>query len=738
MADNQMRGQIRVANDVTRQSSGEVNISPLPSAGIEQALGQVSDVFAGIGNRIGQMADKAAQREGSEAGLVAGLDPEFRTMRTHTIRGDAFDKAGLDVAETRIRQQLEGAFDAAFLKHGNDAAKLQSVLGATQAGILMHAPAELRPGIVQLANGKRLAFSREQARKAAAEAAAEAEAAAQQQAEDILKGMHQRAYASGLDGEADTMLANDAAALTKTLGRRAPDGSRLFSPAQAAKLLDGVKETVATARLTGAFSRLPTLDAKEKFIKEFEADFAHSRGLAKVYDLNGFERTRGHLEGDLRAARAEHNIMTRALGDEVKGVAKMAEKGFAPSPAELSALKTRVLTAADPDTSAALALAEDTIGWQSAARRSSPAELDTYVQKETARLKANGATPQAVARLEMAEGLLGEMRKEVKTDPLGWADRVGLVKLAPLDQSSPDALGVTLKARMAQAEEISQFYGQSPKYLRPDEKAALANAAAQGGRQTIAISQALAEAAGKRAPEVMAEIFDEAPTVAMLGGHVSLAGVTTVARDAADGMALIKTEGFKGLAPPAAAARTEAINAAGTALQAMPKAEAAAISLANAAYEVRARRLGLTEFDANVWQQGFREVLGERTIGEETFGGVVSQNEGWISNAPPVVIPPNVKQQGFRELIDALRLDDLVAANGAPLDEAGRPMAMTTVQRSRLVSVGDGKYWLATGDVEGGDPRWIKGAGDEPYVLDLRALEPVLKKRRPDLYLGGQ
>lgn len=735
MANNQMRGQLQVASDIGIRGNSETNIQPLPSSGIDSAMNAVAQQFAGIGERIGQMADRAAAREGTEAGRVAGLDPEFRTMRTHTIRGDAFDKAGLDVAETRLRQEVDHQFDTAYTKHAGDATKLNASLNASQAGILAHTPDELRPQLQQLMHGKRLAFSREQARKAAAEAAAASKAAMEQQVSDTLKGLHQRAYALGLDAEADAALAIDVASLHKTLGRRGPDGALLVNPGQAAKYMDGVKETVATARLTGAFARLPSLAAKEQFLKELDADFAGSRGLAKVYDLQGFERIKGALESDLRAARAEQSAQTRAVAADVGAVAKMAEKGFAPAPAELSGLKARVIAAGDAETAQTMQTVEDTIAWQSAARRATPAELDQFVQAETVRMKQDGATPQGVARLDMANGLLDEMRRELKQDPLGWADRTGVLQLAPIDASSPDRLSATFKARAAQAETVSQLYGQEPQYLRPDERRQLAIQIGQGGEGAIASLASLANAAGDRAPKVMAEVSQDAPVAAMLGGHVVEAGITPLATDAADGIALLKTDGVKPMAPSAAVSRAELTSAAGTALQAMPKAESAAIALANAAYEVRARRKGLTDFDSDTWRVALREVLGQRTIAGETYGGIYAQGT-WGGNE--VVVPPNIKQDAFGDVIEAVRMDDLVASNGQPVDAQGEPVSIATVQRARLISVGAGQYWLAAGDVEGGDPQWIKRAGaDEPYVLDLGKLEPRLKSRLPAAYLGG-
>ena len=83
------------------------------------------------------------------------------------------------------------------------------------------------------------------------------------------------------------------------------------------------------------------------------------------------------------------------------------------------------------------------------------------------------------------------MRGELKRDPLGWAARVGLIDTAPLDFSSAETAQASIQTRIAQAEEIAAYYGQSAVYLRPDEKRLIATHAAQGGDQTLMIASAI-------------------------------------------------------------------------------------------------------------------------------------------------------------------------------------------------------------------------------------------------------
>src|SRR5690606_13607433 len=104
---NQIASRSRVDRDVA---------GPLPSTDAAEALSQVAHSFAVTGAKIGHMADKATAKEGEEAGRIAGLDPEFRPTRSLTIRGEAYDQAGLQVAGARLRQTLEADLDNEFAR----------------------------------------------------------------------------------------------------------------------------------------------------------------------------------------------------------------------------------------------------------------------------------------------------------------------------------------------------------------------------------------------------------------------------------------------------------------------------------------------------------------------------------------------------------------------------------------------------------------------------------------------
>jgi hypothetical protein len=738
MAPNRQSGALQIATDI----QGRANIPDVGSSGAGDAMRRVAGNLASVAGQVGQMADKAAAIEGEEAGKVAGLDPEFRPTKSYSIYGRSFDQAGLQVAETKTRQAMLADLDAVYDQHQNSPGDLQAALAEKRASWLGGTLPEIRPDLELSFDGAAATLNRQATRNYVAKVAAEQTAAMQTELEISLKSLHQKAFALGLDAEADKVLNAEIQRIARVTGRTDPTGKPLIDPAAASKLVAAAQEEMTTARIFGAFERLPSAKAKAEFIKTFEEDFAGSRGAAKAYDLDKFDQVRGHLRSELRRVETEGSTASRLVLSEIKSVADRAAKGFAAMPQELAAIEAQVASSADPDLAVAYAEARDLLAYQTSIRSLTPAELDGAVREMRAAAKP-GASERLVDRITMAESLLDTMRTEIKQDPLGWAERSGRVsKVTPLDFSSADAAGSSLKARIAQADTVARDYGIEPQYLRPDEVARLSSAIGKGGDDGLAVTAALVQAAGDNAPLVMAEVSKQAPIAAMLGGHVAGVGLTPVAREASLGLALIKTDGFKSRGPKPQEMREAATTVLGSALASAPRDEAALMALANAVYEVRAQSLGLTEFSAEEWQKGLRELLGERDIGGIVYGGVVPARDGWFGDDRQIVLPPIVRQDRWQDAIRMITRQDLaVAGIPMPVDANGREVPMERVLSGTLVpDRGVGRYQVAAGDPDvPGQEMWIYGGKPgEPLVLDLLKLSPILAKRRPDLFIGGR
>jgi len=306
---------------------------------------------------------------------------------------------------------------------------------------------------------------------------------------------------------------------------------------------------------------------------------------------------------------------------------------------------------------------------------------------------------------------------------------------------------------MAQAETVADYYGQPPKYLRPDEKQALATAIAKGGRQAMAVAATIAATTGDRAEKVMAELSDTAPVMAGLGMLVAQSGgqPTPAAVDAFDALAArqeVTEKGGKALPavvlPKPADVQSALADVAGGALSRDPRNEAAAVNAANLVYEMRAARAHSQAFDPDMYKQALSEVLGERTIAGVKYGGIAKQSTGWWSPTADIVLPPTMRQETWRDAIDALSPSVLDRAGiGQPVTESGKAIDFDRFKNGTLVQIGNGQYLVSLGDpTKPGQEQWAAETkttpGERrPLVLDFNRLTPVMSRIRPDLFLGG-
>ncbi len=733
MAVNRQKGLLRVATSEGALAQPTANRIAVPDSGSAAALstaaaasGQIANDLAGLGAQISAYADYAAAIEGARAGRKAGLDPEFRPKRSATIRGQAYDRAGLETYRSRVAIEVDADIQAG----GDLAAKRDAWLGKV--------PEELQGDIAHMFRRGELVAARKAAREQEVRIKSEATAALETEVDGAVKGLHQRAYQLGLDANADKMLATDLSMLAQRLRAKGPDGQPLVSPVAGQRILRDAKQQVTDARLFGAFERLPSVEAKQAMLDKLEADFKASKGLAKHYDLAGYRRITAQLGQAMRAAQIERRQAGAVIAGEVNATARMFAQGHAPTPDQLAGLRSKVAASGDPAVTAQFESLEDLVAVQAATRQLPPRDIEAYAEAQRRELAEKGPTPHGVARVELLDKLAVEARKELKTDPLGWAERVGLTKVAPLDFSDPDKTQASIKARLVQAETIADHYHQPPVYLRPDERQALLTLARKGPDEMLGVTQAVVASFGDRARRVLAELSREGPELAALGNLQSEGGRLTApaARAAAVGLALRRIPDRKPFLPATGKTRPLAAEAFGQAYAAIPEGLEAVSDLAGSIYEARATRLNLTEFDPDLYRKALRQAAGEIDVGGTLYGGITTHG-GWFGfGARHVLVPSEVRQDRFDDVIELITDDDLVATGHDLRSRTGPITAEHIKSRGTLVSLGGGRYRIALGDPNGPAPQWVANAKGAPATLDLTQLIPRLRPRQPSYFLG--
>jgi hypothetical protein len=512
------------------------------------------------------------------------------------------------------------------------------------------------------------------------------------------------------------------------------------APQQQVKFLADAKEIVAHAQIEAAFDRLSSREARARLIERFEDDYKAGRGVAADFDFKSFQQVRGRLETKLRTEDSRARQANGVLGQLVNQVVSRAADGQAVRPDEIVSLQSRVAMAGDPALVEALDDGVDALHFMQQFKTLPLAAMEQAVDGLHQRLAADPASLGDKGRsgrhLKAAEAILRSARTEIQRDPLAWEGRVGLAKIVPLgevDMTQPGAVEAWGSTRVAQADEIARRHGlPRPQYLGPGEKRALAKSFEQGGERGLATITAVRRAFGDRAEAVLREMGKESPGGALLADLAIKTGPTPAVNDAAEGLALFAKPGHKRVAPEAGKARIAAEAIVGRSLgEATPYLQQA-MRVADAIYETRAHREGkTTSFDERLWQGALNEALGEHQVDGRTFGGLYST--GWFSRHK-IVLPPSVPQDKAGAILDALTPEDLGEAMGAgPRYRNGRALTRQELRAATLVTTGPGKYLVATGDATGTTPGWALAPDGKPYVLDLEAALPGLRRRRPDL-----
>lgn len=691
---------------------------------------QIAGELNKIGQRIGEFADKAAAKEGAAAGEQAGLDPEFRTKNDLTIFGEAYDQAGLETYKSRLSVELERQAGALEDKYQSNPAELGKQFSSLSAGFVKQVPPELRIEVATTLERRRVTAMRQATRNLVAEQKAEQVTALNTEVEARLKSLQQSAYRMGLDPTADVSIAEDLTKLTGRLGVKGVDGKPLISPKAAEKLMRDLGPKVAEARLKGAFVRLPDTAARERFVAGLQERYlAGGDPLLDTFAPDDFERLAGGMASDVRSEKVAANAANAGLEREVKGLADMAEKGVGLADADMTSLQARVTASGDPKLVDSFGAARNTLAFVQTFRKLPPVEQERHVAEARAGL-ADGATPAELGRVELAEKILTTTRESILRDPLDWATKTGLIAVPELDLSSAPAAVKSLQARAAVAEQLGQYYGRDPVYFRESEKQALATSARQGGAPLVDMATTIVTALGTDAPKALAEISKDAPEAAVAGGLMTTDGDPSFVKDVAVGVQLRATDqAFKPLAPSESQWLPIVSSAYGNALATSPETQSAMVAAANAAYEVRARRLGLSAFDQTVYDEALRAAAGEVTIDGTAYGGIATYN------GRQVLVPAEVKQDSFDDLMDEIEYRDFPTLVYPQV--AGKVATIETVHRARLVSIGDGRYWAALGDPDSADPQYLQDDKGAPYVLDLKKMMPTLRQRRPDYFRGG-
>lgn len=504
-----------------------------------------------------------------------------------------------------------------------------------------------------------------------------------------------------------------------------------------------------------------------------------------------------HLPQLAAQQQAAQDKWAKDIQSKLKEFQDVADKGGEPKGEDVgriqSAIRSKPDLAAKYGLDQAMPAVMGYVDRQMALRTLTPTQIDAQVKATRDYLQKNGMDKEAQTRLAHLETMAKSIREGVNSDPLSWADQAGVQKVQPLDWNKPE----TLADRASAARVVAEKYGQEPQFFTKAERDELKDSMKMGGQQLLQKLGMMRTAFGGPGMLLaMKEIGTKAqsPVAATVGSMMVKDYAQKTIEDAAEGMARMahRAEGQKPEGVIKHADEAQAFkDIVGTALSKSPITEDAWKQTIDAIYEVRAKRAGITKPDStalDLYKSIIKEITGESVGPRGTYGGVHYQNSSLFGQGSnPVLVPTNMRQDGLKQALDAIySIDELRAkpegakveetfvdhngraytemvdpatpavrstilggsANYAdpvrssasyfgPVDDKGRPINTVVLRRSTLVSVGDGLYLLTQGDPSSADPQYVRdNRTGKNYVLDINALEPMLRVRRPDLYKG--
>lgn len=648
----------------------------------------------------------------------------FRPTGRDTVYGRAFDAAGTKTYLQALNNEIERTTEQVYLKYHDDPATLAEAMQVLKGEQLReHVFDEIRAEY-------ELTFDRRAGRLVMQ---AQRELEKKQEAEN-------RAQFLGRVGDLETQAARaiagldpeDPAAVEKldAIRRQLDDHydsaveHDLITPSQALEAKTRSGRNLALGFYTAQAKALHS-DEVAALREQMNADFA--AGKLDGIDDDGWASLESRLIGLEASKRAEEAKAAEDLAERGAKIAARVEAGFDYDPAELGRLQLDAGTA--PDGEKIVAASLERIGVAEIFRDRPIGEARAHVAQMREALGRNPSDAK-VSALAYAEKRLGELEALIAKDPVAYETATGRTRLAAIDTSSPEALASSLAQRRDQMERVAETYGAPFQFFRPHERTALANALTEGPDVFPDFVVALREALGDKTRAALAELSEDAPTLAHAAGLSIAVNDNAIAVEVARAIAAKREGTFKAKMPAQDKFAVAAGPFLGSALAGLDRTRAATLTTAQLLFEADVNRIGFdpAQIDkpdtpaALAWRRAVERALGAQYVGGRQTGGL-----GTV-NGRTIVVPTGMEPDRPQRLLWQLT-DDRLAALPPIRSANGVPVTARQLRGAKLVTVGDGVYRVALGDPGGWDPQYVLGEDGDFWTLDMRQLEGVAGDR---------
>ena len=697
---------------------------------------QDASVFNGLADQLNTIADTQAKTEGQNAGKVAGQDPAYRPTGATTIRGKSFEEAAtatyVDTLQTKMREDVWKTYQAnADNPAGLDAA-LTKLKGEYDA---KHVFPEIRAQFDGDYLKTTMPYRHQSFRDVQEKTRDQAKAALITNIDSIdrdLENAARMARGPERDARMDELIAQKDANL-----KRAEDSGAITASQRATQQVN-TRQIVLGKAIISELERLPK-EQRPAAIEKLNQERGKGQGPVSQIRDDTFDTIKGTVEQGVRKEETQLNRDFNAWDRSAKDAARRLEQGFPIPDQERATLRLGAGLLKDPRADVMMASIDELSSVQNGFRGKTLPEMRKALQAMETRINAAGATPADKRQFKLASGLVGEMESNLAKDLVGTAETEGVIKPTPLDFSTGENLAKSLGPRLDAAKAAGQRYETGWRAFRPEDITNLKVALSNGGEPALAVAEAIVKAAGPDARRLLGEITGDVPVMAHVGALLATGqpGSREAARDA---MRAIKLSSEKGAnLPPMPEINTVETKALGNAMIDAPEDQIAIRETAKKIWQGRippgmdpkSREAEALAVDA------MKDAAGRHKVGGVEYGGPTDYKSGWLSSSYKVVVPSNVRTDRFRDVIlaiDAKVLEDF--PGGRPVDPQGKPYAPRQFHDATPVLV-PGGYRFAVGDPQNRPPQYLNGPGGKPLVLDIKAIEPVLRTKVPAAFLGG-
>lgn len=411
-----------------------------------------------------EFANKWIAKASGAATVSGGKPGTWRPSGSGGLYGDAYDKAGAKVYLSQLNTTMLAEMDQLAERYGDDPVALERAMGELkQAHLQDHVFPEIAADYAVAFDRQAVGYVSD-ARNRAEKRAREAEQAEWLGRVNGLEETRSR-FLAGLDPAAEGSEAR-LAAMQGEIDLQYDEAVRrgLWTPLQA----DEAKARSARAANLGFYMRQATGRSEAEIAamrEEIRQDYADG---ALTLDAEGFEQVDAALVKLARETRTETERARKDLEERGAAMVRRISAGFDVPDTELAEF---ALSAGADTPSAATARRVVEIA-ETAGQLRDMTVMEARDHVRSLREQA-GRTPDdaSVIAIEMAEKLLDQKEKAVAKDPLGYAERAGMVEATEIDRGDPDAITASLDARTAQARVASDRLGEPVPLFRPDEAA---------------------------------------------------------------------------------------------------------------------------------------------------------------------------------------------------------------------------------------------------------------------------